>query len=366
MRPVKKGRQQLQKERSGSLRCSKRYRFPYRTVTAVILGAVLLVGCQSGADTDRNQTEETESLTSPVKGETTAFSAEDEAGTAGGESVADTLDAALDTNTSEADYILPFSNSQFLRWEDVKELTSKELRIARNEIYARHKRRFKAQDLQTYFDSKSWYEGTIQPENFREELLNDYEKENVRYLKELEPAAGLEELSQAPSKEIIDRYGYENGHSALSFSLKPGTVKDCGSYYQVDAVYCQGIEAPGDLKYEDTVTLVFNELTGEKKTLVYRQGGLYEKEDALNTGPYYYTPTEDKSPVVLYQDSDDRVDKPVYEGQLYVRKDAASEIHIEKYSEPITFEKLNGEYEWYNGVFFDEKGYAVRLVVYGD
>lgn len=350
--------------KKGLFRGNTRYRFRCRTVTAVLLGAILLGGCQSGADTDRNQTGETESLTAPERGETTAAAA-------GSETVADTSDSVSDASesgetSSAADYILSASNSQYLLWEDVKELTPKELRIARNEIYARHGRRFNAQDLQEYFDSKSWYEGTIQPENFREDLLNEYERENVRYLKEIEPAAGLEELSEAPSKKIIDRYGYENGHSALSFYLRPGTVKDCGSYYQVDALYCQGIEAPGDLKYEDTVTLVFNELTGEKKTLVYRQGGLYEAGDELDTNPYYYTPSEDKSPVVLYQDSDDRVDKPVYEGQLYVRKDAAGEIDIEKYSEPITFEKLNGEYEWYNGVFFDEKGYAVRLVVYGD
>lgn len=266
----------------------------------------------------------------------------------------------------EPDYILPGSSGDIIGWEDVKDLPPEKIRIARNEIYARHGRRFASQDLQEYFDGKPWYQGTVKPEDFSEGVLNEYEKRNIRYLKGLEPVDGLPGLSGADSKAVIDRYGYESGHSLLSFQLKGGTAKDCGSYYQVDAVYGQGIEAPGNLKYGDRVTLVFNELTGERKTLEYRQGGLCPVDAGEYANYYYYTPSEDGSPVVLYQDSDDRVDKPVYEGRLYVRKDATVETDIVGLSEPVTLQKLNREYNWYNGVFFDKKGYAVRLVFYGD
>ena len=38
--------------------------------------------------------------------------------------------------------------------------------IARNEIYARHGRKFNDSELQAYFNSKSWYKGTVNPEDF--------------------------------------------------------------------------------------------------------------------------------------------------------------------------------------------------------
>ena len=41
-----------------------------------------------------------------------------------------------------------------------------ELSIAMNEIWARHGRRFKNNWLQGYFNSKSWYSGTISPDDF--------------------------------------------------------------------------------------------------------------------------------------------------------------------------------------------------------
>lgn len=288
----------------------------------------------------------------------------------GSESGADLSDAVQEDGTSEAEqfsaYILPDSDKGFLRWEDVKDLSAEQLRLARNEIYARHGRGFQSQDLQTYFEGKTWYKKTVEPDAFDEGVLNDFEKNNIRYLKDLEPADGLPGLPDAPSRQVIDRYGYEDGHSLLSFQLKEGTAKDCGEYYQVDAVYAQGIEAPGDLTEGDRVTLVFNELTGEKKTLECRADGLYPVDEGTYATQYYYSRTEDGSPVVLYQDSADRVDKPVCEGRLYIRKDATEEIHITGQSRPVTFEELNGEYNWYNGIFFDRKGYAVRLVFYGD
>ncbi len=291
----------------------------------------------------------------------------DAAGPETGTGVPGSMDQAEGEKTEKPPaYILTDSDREYLNWEDVKDLTEEQIRLARNEIYARHGRGFQSQDLQAYFDSRPWYKKTVEPEQFSESLLSDVEKWNIRYLKDLEPVDGLPGLSDAPSKHVIDQYGYQDGHSLLSFQLKPGTAKDCGEYYQVDAVFAQGIEAPGNLKYGDRVMLVFNELTGETKTLEYREGGLYPVDEGQYASQYYYSNHEDGSPVTLYQDSDDRVDKPVYDGRLYVRKDATEEIDIVRQVTPVTLSELNGEYNWYNGVFFDRKGYAVRLVMYGD
>ena len=264
----------------------------------------------------------------------------------------------------EADYLLPGSDTRYLTPGDVEGLSKEEFRIARNEIYARHGRRFQSQDLQDYFDGKSWYAGTVEPSGFDEGVLNEFEKANIQLLADTEPSAALSGLPVAPSKEIVDRYGYKDGYSVLSYTIKPGTVKDHGDYYEVDAVYQQGIEAPGNLSYGQQVTLVVNELTGESVTLVYREGGLYPVGETYGT-QYYYSPSADASPVVLYQGSDDRVDKPVYDGKLYIRKDATEEVAIMNDVHALDRGSLDGG-NWYNGVYFDQKGYVVRLVYYGD
>lgn len=85
-----------------------------------------------------------------------------------------------------SEYVVENSDSVYLTREDLQYFTAEELRIARNEIYARHGRRFKDENLQAYFESCSWYNGVIEPDDFSEGLLNEYEKANVALLKKTE------------------------------------------------------------------------------------------------------------------------------------------------------------------------------------
>lgn len=81
------------------------------------------------------------------------------------------------------EYIIPDSDSRKLTEDDVIGLTDEEIRIARNEIYARHGRLFNDSELQEYFDSLSWYYGYIEPEDFVEtEELSKLERKNARFL----------------------------------------------------------------------------------------------------------------------------------------------------------------------------------------
>ncbi|MEE0421136.1 MAG: YARHG domain-containing protein, partial [Lachnospiraceae bacterium] len=87
------------------------------------------------------------------------------------------------------DYILPNSDSEYLDKSDIKGLSIKEINYAKNEIFARHGRKFKSRELQTYFNSKDWYLGTIDPDEFDNNcgsLLNKYEKKNSELLREKE------------------------------------------------------------------------------------------------------------------------------------------------------------------------------------
>lgn len=79
-------------------------------------------------------------------------------------------------NTS-TEYIFPESSTGFLTDAQVAALTPEELRIARNEIYARHGYIFNKEDLKNYFESKSWYSGT-RTEMVSDTELNEFELAN--------------------------------------------------------------------------------------------------------------------------------------------------------------------------------------------
>ena len=85
-----------------------------------------------------------------------------------------------------ANYILPESSTRALTASDLAGLTKNQLRILRNEIYARHGRRFNDASLQQYFDSQPWYQGTIAPAQFDEGVLSEVEKANIDLIKKYE------------------------------------------------------------------------------------------------------------------------------------------------------------------------------------
>ena len=76
------------------------------------------------------------------------------------------------------EYIFPLSNIEYLKEYELTGLSKDELKIARNEIYARHGRMFNDANLQAYFNSCSWYTPTISPENFSDSMLNEVEIAN--------------------------------------------------------------------------------------------------------------------------------------------------------------------------------------------
>lgn len=84
-------------------------------------------------------------------------------------------------------YIFADSDSRYLTISDLEKLSDKELRLARNEIYARNGRKFDSQDLRNYFNGCSWYRGTIDPDDFNDEtMLNKYERANAYLILEYE------------------------------------------------------------------------------------------------------------------------------------------------------------------------------------
>lgn len=88
------------------------------------------------------------------------------------------------TSTNAGSYFFSDSNSRYLTYDDYKDLSWWHLILARNEIFARHGRKFANADIQAYFNGCGWYQGTIAPEDFDSSVLNDYEVKNVYILKD--------------------------------------------------------------------------------------------------------------------------------------------------------------------------------------
>ena len=70
-----------------------------------------------------------------------------------------------------------------ITYEMVNGLFVEDLRVLRNEIYARHGRIFKDKDLQKYFEAQAWYQAN--PE-FKDEMLSETESKNLAVIKEVE------------------------------------------------------------------------------------------------------------------------------------------------------------------------------------
>ncbi len=94
----------------------------------------------------------------------------------------------VNRNTTENNfyYILPYSSERLLIEDDIRNLSMEQLTLARNEIYARHGRIFQDEKIRIYFESQSWYHGTIAPENFSANLLSEIEQKNIDFIRTYE------------------------------------------------------------------------------------------------------------------------------------------------------------------------------------
>lgn len=77
------------------------------------------------------------------------------------------------------DYILPYSDIEYISDSELVGMDKRTSELALNEIYARHGRKFNDSSIQSYFNEKSWYDGFIEPEDFSDSVFNKYETKNI-------------------------------------------------------------------------------------------------------------------------------------------------------------------------------------------
>jgi hypothetical protein len=84
-------------------------------------------------------------------------------------------------NTPQSDFVIPDSDRRFLTLNDLTKLSKEELRIARNEIFARRGRYFDSPDLKARFANFPWYSpNTWNPK------LNPIEQANIALMDQVE------------------------------------------------------------------------------------------------------------------------------------------------------------------------------------
>lgn len=151
------------------------------TVTALYFLMFRKSSAQTSAGSGSTQSESSDSGSSSSKNKSSNSSS----------SSSSSNSSSSSSNWMNRTYILPDSTSEYLSSSDISGFSAKECNYALNEIYAREGRRFKAAELQNYFDSKSWYNGTIDPDDFDNNYeLSDIERANVELLKNAMDARG--------------------------------------------------------------------------------------------------------------------------------------------------------------------------------
>ncbi|WP_434311006.1 YARHG domain-containing protein [Hominifimenecus sp. rT4P-3] len=80
----------------------------------------------------------------------------------------------MEYNTNE--FVLRFVKENF------SDASQELLRLAKNEIYARHGYIFRDPALKEYFLTRDWYTPCYQAEEFDESCFNEYEKANLELL----------------------------------------------------------------------------------------------------------------------------------------------------------------------------------------
>lgn len=97
----------------------------------------------------------------------------------GGKTIANgTENGTTAATTTNTDYVLPESNTRYYSQTEIDALSEHDLFIARNEIYARHGRKFDNEELKNYFASKSWYVpqyAAKEFDDFGDTKFNEYE-----------------------------------------------------------------------------------------------------------------------------------------------------------------------------------------------
>lgn len=153
--------------------CSDQYRTDLDTGTFYTPGVDSFSGAQTPGSSSLNQ------------------SSSNETGSLGQISTGIATDETDGAQSGPGDsYMITTSNSRYIQAEELAGWTAWQLKVARNEIYARHGVIFGEGAIQDHFNTRSWYHGTVDAVHFDSSVFNAYEWANIQTIQAVEAALG--------------------------------------------------------------------------------------------------------------------------------------------------------------------------------
>ncbi len=136
------------------------------------------------------------------------------------------LDSAFSASYVNLDFMIPDSSQREVTMSDLEGMSLAQLRIARNEIFARHGRQFKDVMLNQWFYSKTWYleiAKKYSPQDFDSlspSPLSDLENENITFIKEYEDfLTESSDIFPDAEKTLLSEYDLCLGRDILQKAL---------------------------------------------------------------------------------------------------------------------------------------------------
>ena len=159
-----------------------------------------------------------------------------------------------------SEYIFPDSDKKYLSEDEIRSVEVDKMALGRNEIFARHGYIFSDETYRQYFESLSWYEGTIPSDEFNaEEEFNDFEMKNVELIKQIEDEVNGVQAQNSEQQAAIDSaydflvghsFNYEGWQLVIEFQTED-TVRICYGGEILDDYFDYSITARYELYRDD-------------------------------------------------------------------------------------------------------------------
>ena len=135
---------------------------------------------------------------------------------------------AQQAQAASGDFVFPRSSYELLTYNDLYGLSSHDLYVARNEIFARHGYIFESADLQARFSSMPWYTPLYTEAQFSWDLLNAVEQSNIALIQQREAelagqAAPYDYVFPTSSYQLLSQADLQRWHRLPAL---PGAQRD--------------------------------------------------------------------------------------------------------------------------------------------
>ncbi|MCH4155229.1 MAG: YARHG domain-containing protein [Muribaculaceae bacterium] len=134
-----------------------------------------------------------------------------------------------DANGKRVPGLYPFTSTEILNGFAFNQFTSKELRLARNEVFARHGLIFSSSELKSYFSAQPWYNPTTSNIAAVTAKLSQIEKLNTQMMKAAEMKMAKLEASVARTNAPTPSATLAEGPEAEEEAVAPSAVTN-GNY----------------------------------------------------------------------------------------------------------------------------------------